>query len=529
MAAAEDAARFRDALGAAIPRGLPGAFVEPVADPHRRSRRAVRAHPRAVPRRRRRAPASASPSTRCGARSTDSKPSAASSPASSAPTGSSASGATSRCCAGSGGDRSLACGARSSRSTPRRSPASCPRGRASARGGAAPTRCSTSSASCRGRPIPASVLEIDVLATRVQDYHPGLLDELCASGEVVWIGAGGIGAHDGRIALCFRDEARLLAPPTGRAARRTAGRRAARASRAARARRSGPSWCAPRAPPTSARCSPRCGTSCGRARSPTTGSRALRAMLGARPRAAPKGRPRPGRLTRVGPPAGAGRWSLVAPMLEPAPSPTEVIGGARAAAARPPRHRHPRSRARRGHPRWIRRGVPGAARRSKKPAERGAATSSPGSVPRSSRCPVRPSGVRASTARPRPRGSLVLAATDPAQPYGAALPWPELPDVDAGDDRRARCPDRRAAPARSWCSATARRSRSSTRAATTCSRSTSTTSTGSASLPDVVRAGRVRRLEIQRVNGVTVRSTPVAAALEHAGFVPTPRGVVLRS
>src|SRR4029079_17912829 len=32
-------------------------------------------------------------------------------------------------------------------------------------------------------------------------------------GEVVWIGAGGIGAHDGRIALCFRDEARLLAPP----------------------------------------------------------------------------------------------------------------------------------------------------------------------------------------------------------------------------------------------------------------------------------------------------------------------------
>ena len=47
-------------------------------------------------------------------------------------------------------------------------------------------------------------------------------------------------------------------------------------------------------------------------------------------------------------------------------------------------------------------------------------------------------------------------------------------------------------------------------------------------LPDVVQAGRVRRLEIQRVNGVPVRSTPVAAALEHAGFVPTPRGVVLR-
>ena len=33
VAAAEDAARFRDALGAATPRGLPGAFTEPVADP----------------------------------------------------------------------------------------------------------------------------------------------------------------------------------------------------------------------------------------------------------------------------------------------------------------------------------------------------------------------------------------------------------------------------------------------------------------------------------------------------------------
>jgi ATP-dependent Lhr-like helicase len=33
VAAAEGAARFRDALGAAVPRGLPGAFVEPVADP----------------------------------------------------------------------------------------------------------------------------------------------------------------------------------------------------------------------------------------------------------------------------------------------------------------------------------------------------------------------------------------------------------------------------------------------------------------------------------------------------------------
>src|SRR5207248_7581809 len=36
-----------------------------------------------------------------------------------------------------------------------------------------------------------------------------------------------------------------------------------------------------------------------------------------------RGRPHPGRLTRLGPPAGAGRWSLVVPLVEPEPSPTE--------------------------------------------------------------------------------------------------------------------------------------------------------------------------------------------------------------
>src|SRR3989442_2924848 len=37
----------------------------------------------------------------------------------------------------------------------------------------------------------------------------------------------------------------------------------------------------------------------------------------------PGARPRPAALRRAGPPAGAGRWCLVAPVLEPAPSPTE--------------------------------------------------------------------------------------------------------------------------------------------------------------------------------------------------------------
>jgi ATP-dependent Lhr-like helicase len=62
-----------------------------------------------------------------------------------------------------------------------------------------------------GYPIPASILERDVLAARVAGYAPRLLDELGAGGEVVWLGRGPIGRDDGRVALFRRDRAELLA------------------------------------------------------------------------------------------------------------------------------------------------------------------------------------------------------------------------------------------------------------------------------------------------------------------------------
>ena len=42
------------------------------------------------------------------------------------------------------------------------------------------------------------------------------------------------------------------------------------------------------------------------------------------PKRSARGRPHPGPAPRLGPPAGAGRWSLVAPLLDPAPTPTEI-------------------------------------------------------------------------------------------------------------------------------------------------------------------------------------------------------------
>ena len=64
-----------------------------------------------------------------------------------------------------------------------------------------------------GVPLPFGELEARILPARVADYHPRMLDELGATGEVAWIGAGALGTRDGRIVLVRRDRARLLAPP----------------------------------------------------------------------------------------------------------------------------------------------------------------------------------------------------------------------------------------------------------------------------------------------------------------------------
>ena len=60
-----------------------------------------------------------------------------------------------------------------------------------------------------GVPIPASAVEPLVFGLRVRDYQPAMLDELLASGEVTWSGAGQIGGGDGWIAFHPADSAPL--------------------------------------------------------------------------------------------------------------------------------------------------------------------------------------------------------------------------------------------------------------------------------------------------------------------------------
>ncbi|MFN7954501.1 MAG: hypothetical protein U0610_22435 [bacterium] len=57
----------------------------------------------------------------------------------------------------------------------------------------------------------ASILESEVLPARVRGYHPGMLDELCLAGEVVWRGVEASGPADGKVALHLTDRADELA------------------------------------------------------------------------------------------------------------------------------------------------------------------------------------------------------------------------------------------------------------------------------------------------------------------------------
>ena len=250
------------------------------------------------------------------------RPTAASSSASSAPGASSASGATPRSCGGSAAGRWRPCAARSSRSRPMRWPASCRPGRASACPGAASTGWPRCSAVLQGAPIPASVLEADVLPARMDRYRPSDLDALAASGDIVWVGAGAIGAGDGRVRLAFRGEVGLLSPsptptpsptaPSTTSCAPTWPRPGPRSGPSSRRRWPPPGWRTTTIGP----CWSRCGTWSGPARSPTTPWRRCAPS-------SPAARARPARGRRPGPvgpvpvgspgraprqPPGGGRW-----------------------------------------------------------------------------------------------------------------------------------------------------------------------------------------------------------------------------
>jgi ATP-dependent Lhr-like helicase len=65
----------------------------------------------------------------------------------------------------------------------------------------------------QGTPLPASILETEILPARIDIYDPADLDAVTAAGEVIWVGVEALGERDGRIALYLADHLpRLVAP-----------------------------------------------------------------------------------------------------------------------------------------------------------------------------------------------------------------------------------------------------------------------------------------------------------------------------
>ncbi len=379
-----------------------------------------------------------------------------------------------------------------------------------------------------GVAIPASVLERDVLPARVPGYRPQLLDELGALGEVTWAGRGTLGRDDGRIVLTRpgRESLRRIGPPEPGPAV------------------DGPRHAAIREHLTAHGASfyRDVFVAAGRGRDRevldalwdlvwagevTNDTFApLRALRWKRP-ASSAARPRAGRLTALGPPEAAGRWSL-ASLAEATGSPTERLHAT--ALALLDRHGilvrdavmaedvaggfagvYPVLRALEDAGR-IRRGyfVEGL----------GAAQFAlPGAIDRL-RSLRDPSAERSS-----PVAVHVLAAADPANPYGAALPWPRR----GSDDRR---PLQRAAGAYvvlvDGVAVLYLERGGRTLQTLPAFDSSAVGPTAAAALRTLVGPGRERELLIAKVDGLPVADSPHRSALLAGGFVAGYRGLVLR-
>ncbi|WP_127940430.1 Lhr family helicase [Nonomuraea polychroma] len=398
----------------------------------------------------------------------------------------------------------------------------------------------------QGAAVPASALETLVLPSRVPGYHPALLDELTSSGEVMWVGQGTLPGGDGWVSLYFADTAPLLLPdpaeitmtPVHERVLELLGGGGALFFRGI---------------------SDQLGSLddqtlvsalwdlvwSGRLSGDTLAP--LRATLGTgRPahRPATTRRRRAVLPTRSGPPTVAGRWWLLpapaADATQRAQAQAEVLlerhgvvtRGAVTSERLPGgftpiyqvlRAYEESGRCRRGY--FVEGlggaqfALPGAVDRMRAMApgiaptggdDASAHAAGPGNAP-----PRRGSG-----AGPR---AVVLAAADPASPYGAALPWPQRPgDVGHKPGRKAGSlvvlvdghlvlyverggktllsftDDERLQPAVD-------------------------------ALALAVRDGALGKLTVERADGASIIESPLAAALEAAGFHPTPRGLRLRA
>ena len=385
-----------------------------------------------------------------------------------------------------------------------------------------------------GCAVPASALEPLVLGARVRDYEPSFLDELTAAGEVIWAGHSALPGADGWVSLHLADQAPLTLPepqPFEHADLHQAvldalapggawffRQLADAVSSTDDARLSAALWelvWAGRISNdtlTPLRALTRAGTSSHRSRRPPPRLR-MSSTTGGR-----------GRMpARTGPPETAGRWALL-PSIDTDPTRrahaaaerlldrhgvvirgavmSERIPGGFAAVYKVLSAFEDSGRCRRGY------FVDGLGA-----AQFGTA----GAIDR-----LRTFAELTPDAKPV---TVTLAATDPANPFGAALPWPEgdtghRPGRKAGalvvlvDGALTLYVERGGRTLLTWSDDVER------------------LSTATGSLAEAVRRGSLGRLTVEKADGEQLLGggeTPLRRALQSAGFVSTPKGLRLRA
>jgi ATP-dependent Lhr-like helicase len=418
-----------------------------------------------------------------------------------------------------------------------------------------------------GALVPASALESLVLPSRVPGYSPAMLDELTSAGEVLWAGAGSLSGGDGWLTLVPADLAPSLLPePPGGAVEADGGEHGSVAAQLLEELAGGQALffrsLADRVGSTDDQALTDVVWDLVWSGALTNDTLApLRARLSGggthkRQPAAPRARldrsrygrtrlGRPSLPSRTGPPTVAGRWSRL-PELETNPTKrttaraesllerhgvltrgavmAEQVAGGFSAVYPVLRAFEENGRARRGY--FV--------------ESLGAAQfGTPGSIDR----------LRSFASPDRvPAGAVVLAATDPANVYGAALPWPERRPVVAGE------PEDAAAAAVDVGEGTGSRRGAGHRAGrkagalvvlvdgelvlyverggkTLLSWTEDETALKEAAtaLSGAVASGALGRMVVQKADGASVHEPgPLSQALQAAGFAATPRGLRLR-
>lgn len=375
-----------------------------------------------------------------------------------------------------------------------------------------------------GCPVPASALESLVLPSRVRDYEPALLDELTSAGEVLWSGHGSLPGSDGWVSLHLAEQAPLTLPehaPFEHSELHQA---------VLDALEPGGAWFfrqLQRAVDGTVEHMPTDDALAGvlwdlvwAGRIGNDTLAPLRAMVGNRGTHRQR-RPGP-RVVRTGPPHVAGRWAV---LPEPDTDPTRR---AKAAAERL-LDRH--GVVTRGA--VVSERTPGgfaavykvlAAFEETGRCRRGYFVDGLGAAQFGTSGAVDRLRTFTEVDRDAARVAVALAATDPANPYGAALAWPESeghrPGRKAGalvvlvDGQLVLYVERGGKTLLTW------------------SDEPDLLGPAAGALADAARRGQLGRLTVEKADGEQVLGagrTPLREALGESGFVTTPRGLRLRA